>query len=33
MGYGNFKEDLDLVRMARRMRMYGTGLYYLLGQS
>ena len=30
MGAFDYKADLDLIRMVRRMRMYGIGLYYTM---
>ena len=30
LGFATFSDDLDIVRLVRRMRMHGTGLYYIL---
>ena len=29
-GYENFREELDFVKLHKRIRMHGIGLYYLL---
>jgi hypothetical protein len=31
-GHAEFDKDLDIVRMVRRLRMHGIGLYFLLDQ-
>jgi hypothetical protein len=32
-GHDTFEEELDLIRMSKRMRMHGAALYYLLNKT